>query len=226
MKTAKLSFSLPISLAVVVGSLAGFSTQAWATTFFSTVGQASDSFNRLQLTTDRIASDFTTGSSATTIQSTTLTMFNNNLTNNFTAHTFTPSIFTDNAGAPGSLVGTFSTFTINAAQSIQSGFATTSGINLAANTTYWEVLQVNETATSENAGWFRTLSQTMDASGAFSIVSGTQVKSSANSGSTWANVYVGNSMFKLDGVATVPEPSTCVLAALGLLGGLFLRRRI
>ena len=186
-----------------------------AVILFKNTNQSFTDTNRLQQTTDRLACDFTTGSTSTLVQSTTLTMFCNNLAN-ATSHNFTVKIQADNSGTPGSVVGTFNTFSLNTAQSVQNGFATTSGISLAANTTYWEVLQINETPTSEIVGWYRTTSQSADAGSLYSIVPATQVLFSSNSGSTWSNVYTGNSLFRFDGLA--PEPAfalpLCAMAAL------------
>lgn len=195
-----------------------------ATLLFSTINQPNDATNHLQFTTERLASDFISGASATTIQSTTLEIFNND--NNFTAHHLTASIFTDNSGVPGTLVGSFNPFTANAFQGFSNGFATSpTGINLAANTIYWEVLQLNETANNPFVGWERTQSQVASA-GTFNTVSSTQVKFSSNSGSTWSDLYVGNSIFQLDGVTTVPEPSAFLLGTMALAGGTWLRRRV
>src|SRR5437588_6838814 len=110
MKTVKRPLHLPFFLAVIVGCLAAFPKPAHAELLFSTNNQVSAGTNQLINTTDRLGSDFTTGPNLTIAQSTTLTMFNNNNDNSFTAHNFTASIFTDNAGVPGILVGSFSSF--------------------------------------------------------------------------------------------------------------------
>jgi hypothetical protein len=214
-----------MSLALVLGCIVTFSQPIQAALLFSNNGQATGGTNRIINTTDRVASDFTTGASPTLAQSITVTVFNNNLDNNFTPHTFTASIFTDNAGIPGALVGSFSAFNINAAQSIQTGFGTSPGIALTPSTTYWEVLQVNENASTNFAGPIRTTSQSADGGSLFSIVPGTQVKFSSNSGSNWSDLFVGNSMFRLDGLVNVPEPSTYLLTVLSAMASLVSRRK-
>ena len=209
--------------AFLVGFLSLADSSARAAVLFKNNNQLTNSVTRLQNTTDRAASDFSTFSLTSVVQSAIVTVFNNNLSG-FTAHNFTLSIYTDNGGVPGTVVGTFQPFQISVAQSVQTKLTTTTdpaGISLAANTTYWGVMQVNETASTEFAGWYRTTTQNVDAGSAFTTLASTQVLSSANSGSTWSNAIVGNSMFQLDGLA--PEPS--MLTPLFLTVAMLLRRK-
>src|SRR6185295_17688134 len=109
MKSLTLAFRPSLLLAFVAGNIANFAQPADAALLFSNNNQLTNSTSRVINTTDRVASDFTTGASPTIAQSIIATVFNNNLDNNFTPHTFTASIFTDNGGVPGVLVGSFST---------------------------------------------------------------------------------------------------------------------
>ena len=204
-----------------------------ATTFFSTLGRASDSSTVAQFgaSTELQASDFLTGGIATTITSATFSFWNPDDIN----HVMTPKIFTDNSGVPGTLVGTFSTFTTPlSADPFTPAFsnftATSAGINLAANTKYWMALSMGENSDLPFAVvWNTTGTNAMDAGSTFSEVAGTQLKYSSNSGSSWTDTLgaapVTNGMFSLSGgPAAVPEPSRALLACLGL-AGLMLRRR-
>ena len=196
-------------------------TPARAALLFNNNNQSQDQVGAFANTTFRLASDFHTGAASSTVTTAFLTMFDGDNIN----HTYTPKIFTDNSGLPGTLVGTMSTFTTNGnVLSFVKYTATSSGISLSPNTTYWMVLQMGENNNGQGAtGWEQTTSQSTAAGSIFTTVSATQVKSSTNSGATWSDAFVGNTMFELDG--TVPEPSVFLLTGLGAFIGLIPRYR-
>jgi hypothetical protein len=214
--------------AVVIASvLSGVSDRAGAALLFSNIQQqpiASNNFSQTDPSTNfRVASDFTTAGFATTITSSFVTLFNSASS----PYHFTASIFTDNAGQPGTTLGSFTQMTAGGNILSHVNYSGTSpGISLAANTNYWMVLKMDEPFAQfpgGTAGWSRTTSQSTDAGSSFAIIAGTQIKSSTNSGSTWGNSQVGNQMFRLDGV---PEPTTALLAAAGIFLTAGRRRRV
>ncbi|WP_395740615.1 choice-of-anchor R domain-containing protein [Prosthecobacter sp.] len=210
----------------------GFKHAAASTTYFSTLGQTGDGFAYMEYggVVDVNATDFLTSASATTITGATFSFSNWD----DIAHVMTPKIYTDNAGLPGTLVGTFSTFNV-AADPIGPGSGTfrnysvsSAGINLAANTKYWMAVSV-DTATDLPfpVMWNTTATTAMDAGSTFSEVTATQLKYSTDGGSSWINVGNANSngMFSLSGnLAAAPEPARALFLLAGA-GTLLLRRR-
>ena len=191
-----------------------------ADTFFSNLSQNTE-YGFLDYTTQRLATDFLTGTAATTITNATLIMYNSDIVD----HTFTLSLFTDSgSGTPGTLVGSFDAVTI---RDLGNYSFTSAGITLAADTAYWAVMQVNEDVSDPDAdagALILTRSQTPDAGGVFSIISGTQVQFSADSGADWSDFLDGNFKFSLSG-AVVPEPASFALVGAGLFGLYVLRRQ-
>jgi|GEM_PF-2328379 len=212
--------------------MAGFCSPAAATTtFFSDYAQGTNGANqyaRYLIAGNVNASDFLTGASATTITSATLS-FTNDDSN---AHVMTPKIYTDNAGVPGTLVGTLSTIALPADPNYPSAgtfttyTATSAGINLAANTNYWMVVSINNaTDGTDPVLWNTTSSNTMDSGSTFSQVTATALKTSTNSGTSWNTGQAVNGVFSLSGtVVAAPEPTRVLLLGIGT-GLLLLRRR-
>ena len=223
-------FSLQFLVFVLQMSFCGVSSAT--TTYFSNLGQTPDGFAYAQYggQIDVNASDFLTGTSATTITSATLSFSNWD----DIAHVMTPKIFTDNSGLPGTLVGTFSTFNITpdalgpGAGTFHNFTVSSAGINLAANTKYWmEVSVDNATDLPYPVMWNTTASNTMDGGSTFSEVTATKLKYSNTGGSSWIEptANTANAMFSLSGnLAAAPEPSRALLLFVGA-GVMLLRRR-
>jgi len=201
-----------------------FSTAAQAATLFSNLGQGNTVQGNFNDTNDLWASDFLTNGSASTITGTTISLGN---FGGDGTHTYTVSIYTDVSGKPGTSVGSFSVIT--APQNF-SGLinysATSGGINLSANTTYWEVVKMNENDPFAIGGqWGSTTNNSTDAGSVFTTISGTTMKESINNGSTWGGSNPGNFQFSLTGTQAAPEPGRGLLMLAGAGMALLRRRR-
>lgn len=221
---------------IFLALMVGFCTDASATgttTYISTLGQTpagSGAVAQYGGQLDANASDFRTGGTAVSITSGTFSFANSD----DISHVMTPSIYLDVGNKPGTLVGSFGTFSIAAAVTpgdfVFANYTVSSGgISLAANTTYWVVVKVDQaTDLPFPVVWNTTSGQGVDVGSTFTTVSGTQVQYSSDGGSTWANANLGsgagNALYSLSGSpVAVPEPATgCLLA--GALGTLLLRR--
>jgi hypothetical protein len=169
----------------------------------------------------RLATDFLTSGTPTTITGITAAMGNMAVI----THTITFSIFTDNgSGKPGTLLNAFDTLaSLDPGNPAQQVTATDPGINLLANTPYWLVAQVSVTPTLGSVTWRFNSGQGTN-SGPFTTVSGTEMQRSTNAGATYLNNDIGNQRYSLEGI---PEPSSLTLlafAAVSLAGGARLRR--
>jgi hypothetical protein len=193
-----------------------------AAAFFSNLGLTTNGFfgGNLDNTSYRLATDFLTGASPTTITKAVLRLENpDNI-----GHHYTLSLFTDGgSGLPGSLVGSLNTSLIAplANPAVTNSFSS-SGITLAPNTAYWAVLQINEAITNSDSFWSGLGSQATDPGSLFSTIPGTATKRSTDSGATWTDGSTGNFWFSLSGT-TVPEPATFALVGIGVLGVLLSR---
>jgi hypothetical protein len=151
----------------------------------------------------RLASDFLTDGTPWTITGISAQMGNTA----FITHTITFSIFTDNgSGKPGNLVSVFDTPASLPAGESGIFTATTTGINLQANTPYWVVGQVDVTPELGTVSWDFNLGEGTDGS-PFTTVSGTQIQRSLTAGVLYSDIDKGNFMFALQGdITLVPEP--------------------
>ena len=198
-----------------------------ATTLFSTLSQAPNSGTNFGTTSYRYASDFMTDASNATITGASFAVAN---FDTGTAHTFTASIFTDNGGTPGTLVGSFNSFSVPVNTPLANYSTTSAGISLSANTIYWTVLKMNEADVSSAPQFEYTSSQTTDAGSVYSTIPSTALKVSTDGGSTYADQtffgspVTGNFQFSLDGTEAAPEPSRALLGLVAL-GGVLLQRR-
>ncbi len=201
---------------------------ASAATLISNLGQGTGIVGNFLNTSYAYATDFTTdASSAWMVTGATFKMGNGDNI----AHTFTASIFDDNAGVPGSLIGSFN-FSIAAGFTSYSDASTSfAGITLLANHTYWQVLQMNEAIGIGSAPqWAGNTSENTDAGSVFTTVPSTALKNSTNGGATYSDVLFfgsplhGNYDFALSG-SSVPEPSSGMLLAVAASSALGLWRR-
>jgi hypothetical protein len=194
-------------------------TQLSAATFFSNLGQSYTGGTGLDNTNSRLANDFLTGASPTTIRTATLFMTNpDNM-----VHSYTLSIFTDTgSGRPGTLVGAFDTTSLGPGPAGNRSFSSL-GISLAPNTAYWAVLQMDENIVNSDSYWSSSSSQFADAGSVFSTIPTTPQLYSLNGGANWNSAADGNFMFSLSSTV-VPEPSTSTIAGAGVIL-LYLSRR-
>jgi hypothetical protein len=179
-------------------------------TLFSNLGQSTDGAGFLPDTSRRLANDFQTGLTPTTITGATLKLANPD----GIAHTYTASLWSDNAGLPGAPFATFTPILLPSGTTAGNFATTPSGvINLAASTPYWEVVQVNENRLFVvDPEWERTSSQGTDAGSIFATIASTTPKVSTNSGANWSDLAAGNFQFALTGV---PEPTGALLLLVG-----------
>jgi hypothetical protein len=213
--------------AVVAGiGLALFSgiPPAGAAVLFDNLGQTPNgSIIQIPNATQLLASDFKTDANGATATKAGLRLFNSESI----PHNFTVSIYTDNAGVPGTLVGSFNTLICSGNGGSDFQPQTTSpGITLAANTIFWEVINMNEAKNNSGAvGWRPTTSQSVGGGSTFTTVAATQMKLSTN-GTTWSDAFNGNGMMYLEG-SPLPEPSAALLlpAAAGLFASVRRGRR-
>jgi hypothetical protein len=190
------------------------------------LGQADDDSTGLVSTTDRAATDFFTGGSATIITGATLRMTNlDTIGHSFDVHIYTNSANSDASPTFGStLVGTLSGGTISDMAFSANVNFTDTGIALAANTKYWVVLEMLEALNGDPVFWFQEPAGNVDAGSSFLDEDATYSQLSGDAGDTWFPFSFGNHIFSLSGIVAAPEPSRALLASFGLLG-LMLRRR-
>jgi hypothetical protein len=125
-------------------------------------------------------------------------------------------------------VGSFNPFTVLANTSTANYSTNSTGISLAPNAVYWEVLQMNEATVSSAPQWMYTSSQNTDAGSVYSTVTGTALKTSTNGGASYSDVTFfgspvsGNYQFALSGTEA-PEPSPALLSLVAI-GAMLLRR--
>jgi hypothetical protein len=129
------------------------------------------------------------------------------------------SIYSDGLLSPGSLLGTLTSGT-GASSTLTPVTFSTSGLSLAADATYWVVLQ----ATSGSVDWAWTDDNTgsgVGYQGAWGI--------SSDAGSTWFTDDTYPTQFSVDAAVAstaTPEPDTLTLAFAGaLLAGVFLKTK-
>jgi hypothetical protein len=144
--------------------------------FISTLGQPFNvTSGNVFATTDRVATDFLTDNTARTITTLRVKLANND----DVQHNLRFSIFTNSGtNVPGVQVGTsFTDITMNAGDvGFQDRTATNAGISLAANTTYWLVMQQLEAGSTDVVTWDGNSGQGTDAGSVYSTVAGTQLQ--------------------------------------------------
>jgi len=192
----------------------GYAGPSHAQVFFSNLSEP-DALSFSGSTGIRLATDFLTGGAALTIDSLTARMANS--TSGDLHVSF--SIFTNGSDRPDTLVGLFDTPATVPANTLLSGLftATSSGINLQANTRYWVVARQNEVG-SAGLSWRSTTSEATS-EGSFSTVPGTPMLISLNEGETYFPNGAGNPIYSLSGAA-IPEPQTwlALLVTVGSFG--------
>jgi hypothetical protein len=199
--------------------LAGFAGPSHADILFSNHAQPDNlsvGFDNLEI---RLATDFLTGGTPSTITSISAILDNSSGSQDYTA---TFGIYTEAGGRPGDLVGLFDPVTIP-----PDGFgpftATSLGINLQANTPYWVVGQANEERVTGTLTWPANLGDLN--TGLFSTVPTTQMLRSVTGGLTYTPIDNGNFIFALEGFAPIPEPGSLTLLAAAATVGVLGRRR-
>lgn len=197
---------------------------AQATTLFSNLGQSSSGTAAgIAVVGDLVATEFTTGASASSITGATLRLQNNDII----THTYSAHIYSSTLGVPGTLVASFTAVDGTlAAGSVELATYSHTGIPLAANTTYWLAIAIGQNSALSSSGFVETLSDVADVGSSFSNATPPNMAQSPNSGGFWASTSSAqNGQFSLEGtLSPVPEPSRALLAALGL-AALFIKRR-
>jgi hypothetical protein len=160
------------------------------------------------LSSNLLAAGFTTGAVAQRLDWISMVTFNNDV------GTKTVEIYTDNAGAPGSLFATSVATTVSGRDVYQFNF---SGVDLAASTSYWIRPAVG-------LSWYIEDNGTAPAAQNGSGFASTGYRRSTDGGSSWLNS--GNQYtlgISASDVPPVPEPTLTSLLCLG--GIAFMRRR-
>ena len=184
---------------------------AWAQTLVSNTGQTEG--ERKTLTNQDLAQAFTTGSDSTGYVLTGIEVqwwtSSTNVVNKPASTDTVTAIVTDGLGSSATTVATLTnpmTWTKN------STFTAPSGTNLAANTTYYLILE------GTDGSWALTTSSSEDSGGAsgFSIANGARERTDetlTGVGGTWGNITVGPFMIKVEG-HRVGEAFTCSAASM------------
>jgi hypothetical protein len=160
------------------------------------------------LSTNLLAAGFSTGAVAQRLDWVSMVTFNNDV------GTKTVEIYTDNAGAPGSLFATSVATTVGSRGVYQFNF---SGVDLAASTNYWIRPAVG-------LSWYIEDNGDAPAAQNGSGFASTGYRRSTDGGSSWLNS--GNQYtlgISASDVPPVPEPALTSLLCLG--GIAFMRRR-
>ncbi len=164
----------------------------------------------------QLAMGFNTGSSSFLFNSVLIAVQNFSDTSSFS---ITGGIYSDNANAPGALFAAFNDVLVPENGVETPLFTTVTPAFLAANTTYWILLD-GPTEADRYLGWLKTEGTEVEETAPVTYV-GTRL--SLDSGSTWdeaasdVNIHVDASV--------VPEPSTWALLGLGALALGFAARR-
>ncbi|MYC50324.1 MAG: hypothetical protein F4X50_08650, partial [Synechococcus sp. SB0662_bin_14] len=155
---------LPLLLSLPL--VAGLVSEAQAqTTFVKNTGQTTV-LNNLQGFTADIVQPFTTGSNAAGYRLTSVVFKFRGLSDN--SPSFTVAIYTDSSGSPGNSLGTLTNPALSSGSDVEYTFpASGQGIDLAANTQYWIVIDNTSTSPSDVFwGWAITASDSEDAGAA------------------------------------------------------------
>ena len=209
--------------------------QADESILISTLNQTLDPFDRAQMDGADFAyigSQFKTAASMTSLSAASFRIANYEPLMFDPTLPLIPSVSSDNSGVPGSVVGSFNSFTVPgapddlSAPTVGTYSTTSSGINLSANTKYWIVLKLNSVVNAPfPLVWRSTVNSTTDAGSIFS--SGPSTTIYTGNGTNWQAVSGSSkeTLYSLSGTI-VPEPGTISLLALGgVLSALLMTRR-
>lgn len=173
-------------------------------------------------TGDIRANSFTTGTSATQLDSVTLDMF--------AAPTPTPSgnfsvsIYSYSASGPSTLLASL-TGEENPANEQQYTYNAGTLLTLAANTTYFVVARVPQTSPNKSYAWTEASDGTETGASGWSI--GDKSWYSSNAGSSWVQLIASPARFSVQAsdISAVPEPGVMLPLPVLLASGLMLRLR-
>ncbi|MEO8204984.1 MAG: choice-of-anchor R domain-containing protein [Chthoniobacterales bacterium] len=200
---------------VVLGICLQYTPLVHADTLISTLGQSIDdnidySMNPFKY----FATDFLTGSDASTVTSVTVTLKNDDML----SQSLIAEIWSDNAGSPDSRLKIFeNVLTVPGdSSSYEDYMAMDTGISLAANTNYWLVLWFDPSMAPASP-FQMALTETMGANpgGMFSEIADTEFKVSSDGGLNWSDGGASTPLYALGGV--VPEPSAWALIGCGVI---------
>jgi hypothetical protein len=207
-----------LAAAVAALSLAAASAEA------ASVTALGNPFNQVATTTSQIsgttwfATGFTTGTNADFLS---LTGVKLSLATSGTVTTSNPVIklFTG-VSNPTTEFATLSGSPITSASPVTATYVPTSSpLSLLPNTSYWVVLSAE---VGDQFSWYTTDENPVEQNGSgFTFISG---KRSLNAGSTWNNSVTAGAGAVAIEVQAVPEPSTIMLAGIGVFGALVVDR--
>jgi hypothetical protein len=211
----------PVLPAALLGF--GFAGSTRADLLFSSLLQPGNGAAPFAAADDLFANDFLTDGTPRSITSLTVSMEN---TGELSSQTVSFSIYTDNgSGVPDALLSAFDTSVLLPPNSSGSFTATSLGINLQANTTYWVVGQLIPPDSLGTVYWLYSPLQGTDG-GPYTTVPTTPIQ--GFSGGSWSSVNDGNLKFALEGTA-IPEASALPVVVIGgtfAAFGCWIRRRV
>lgn len=213
MKSLKFAAAALVCLSVI-GSAGPVSAEIVLSNSFANVG----TFNSTVSGSNYFATGFTTGTNANFLS---LQSVNLSLATSGTAPTATPVVqLFSGSGSPTTLVGSFSSQSVTVTNPNSFAFNYLGSASLLPSTTYWVVMSATA---SEAFGWYLTNgSPTQQNASGYAFITG---KSSADSGGSWSDNPLAG--FGAVSITAVPEPSSIILAGLGVLAaGFQLRRRM
>jgi hypothetical protein len=211
------SFRIALPFVLIVGwALSAADAARAQVTLFNNLGNQPQGFANVDANS-WIATRFNTDNNNYTLTSATLKLY----TESFGSGTFFVKLFADNAGQPGTALGTLTSGPNPLSVGFQATDVTFNGLNqpLLANTNYWIVF-------GDNPGASLDLRWSVANPGGSGVGYQALRCSTLNQGGGWGSFDTDHAMqMQLTGTVFVPEPGSMVLGLVGM-GGMWLTRRI